>query len=134
MIMEIVLPGGDRVDAHLDGQVIRTDQDGPAPEPFELFLASIGTCAGIYIARFCQKRQIPTDGIRIRQNAIHNQETRMFEKIDLEIQLPEGFPGRYRAAVIRAAEQCSVKKHLANPPEIITRTSDGSSAMDRPAG
>ena len=49
----------------------------------------------------------------------------MFERIDLEIQLPDGFPDRYRAAVIRAAEQCSVKKHLAKPPEIITRTSDG---------
>jgi ribosomal protein S12 methylthiotransferase accessory factor len=42
--------------------------------------------------------------------------------VQIEIELPESFPERYREAVVRAAAQCSVKKHLASPPQILMRT------------
>jgi len=32
--------------------------------------------------------------------------------------LPPDFPEKYKAAVIKAADTCSVKKHFLNPPEI----------------
>ncbi len=116
MEMEIVFPGGARVDAIADGMVITTNQDGTAPAPFGLFLASIGTCAGIYVLSFCQQRGLPTDGIRIRQRMSVNPLTHMVEKITLDIQLPPDFPEKYKEAVVRAAELCAVKKHLENPP------------------
>jgi ribosomal protein S12 methylthiotransferase accessory factor len=40
----------------------------------------------------------------------------MVDKIDLEIQVPSGFPEKYRDSLIRSAELCAVKKHLENPP------------------
>ncbi|UCF66716.1 MAG: OsmC family protein [Acidobacteriota bacterium] len=118
MLMEIVFPGDDRVEAVADGRVIATDQHGAAPSPFELFLASIGTCAGIYVARFCHRRGLPTDQLRIRQRMTMDPATRMIERVELEFDLPDDFPDKYRSAVVRAAEQCAVKKHLARPPEI----------------
>jgi ribosomal protein S12 methylthiotransferase accessory factor len=39
-------------------------------------------------------------------------------KIDLEILLPTDFPEKYHSALVRAAEQCAVKKHFENPPQI----------------
>ena len=122
MDMEIVFPGGKRVDAMYKGFTIKTDQGEhgggnlSAPAPFDLFLASIGTCAGIYILSFCQLRNIPTEGLKVIQRTQRNSETRMIDKITIEIQLPPEFPEKYRKSVIKSAELCAVKKHLHNPP------------------
>ena len=121
-MMEIVLHESDRVDAVTRGVQIVTDQNGTAPAPFELFLASIGTCAGIYVSSFCRQRGIPAENIRIRQKVTPNPATRMVERIDLEIVLPDDFPEQYKDAVIRSAQLCAVKKHLEHPPEIQVRT------------
>ena len=118
MEMIIDFPGGSRVDAHFGGFTVATDQPpaASAPSPFEIFLASIGTCAGIYVLGFCKQRQLPTEGIRIIEEINHNPATHMVDSINLEIQLPATFPENYRDSLIRSAELCAVKKHLEKPP------------------
>ncbi len=118
MEMEITFPGGARVDANFGGFTIKTDQPpvASAPTPFATFLASIGTCAGIYVLGFCQQRGIPTKDIKIVQRMYSDRMTGLVGQIDLEIQLPPDFPAKYKDAVIRSAEQCAVKKHLEHPP------------------
>lgn len=118
MEMVIDFPGGARVDAHFGPFTVRTDQPpaATAPTPFATFLASIGTCAGIYVLGFCQQRGLPTENMRIIQRMHANPFTGMVQKIDLEIQLPPDFPDKYRDAVVRAAELCAVKKHFEQPP------------------
>jgi len=123
MEMQIVFPGGARVDAISGDMVITTNQDGSAPAPFGLFLASIGTCAGIYVLSFCTQRGIPTENIRIVQRLSSNPFTRMIDQVELDIQVPPDFPEKYKEAVIRAADQCAVKKHLENPPQFNVHTS-----------
>ena len=118
--MEIYIdfPGGSRVDAHFGDFTVPTDQPpaASAPTPFDIFLSSIGTCAGIYVLGFCQQRGLPTTGIQIVQRIHSNPVTRMVEQIDLEIDIPATFPEKYRDSLIRSAELCKVKKHLENPP------------------
>jgi len=116
MEMDIVFPGGARVDALMGNMTVTTNQDGTAPTPFALFLASIGTCAGIYVLGFCQHRNLPTDGIKIVQRLHSSPTTRMIERIDLDIMVPPDFPEKYHDALIRAADQCAVKKHMEIPP------------------
>ena len=129
MEMTIDFPGGARVAARFGGFTIETDLptdaggEGSAPTPFETFLASLGTCAGIYVLGFCRQRGIPVDGIRLIQHAGIHPVTGLADIISLDIQLPHDFPEGYKAAVIRAAEQCKVKKHFENPPEIEVATS-----------
>ena len=130
MEMMIDFPGGVRVDAHFDPFTLKTDQppagggEGSAPTPFDTFLASIGTCAGIYVLGFCRQRGIPTEGVRILQRVHPDPATGMVGKIDLEIQTPPGFPEKYLPALMRAADQCKVKKHLERPPkfDVYTKT------------
>jgi putative redox protein len=120
----IALTGNKKVDASFRGLTVHTDQpladggENSAASPFELFLASIGTCAGFFVASFCQARAIPTDNIRLVQTINRNDATHMVESIAIDIVLPPDFPEKYRAAVVKAAESCTVKKHLAAPPEI----------------
>jgi len=121
MKMDIRIRQQDRIDARFDGLTVTTAQDGSAPAPFDLFLASLGTCSGFYLSRFCNQRRIPTEGIRITQEATRDPETRKVTAIDLTVFLPESFPGKYRQAALRAMGQCSVKKSLAAPPEIRTQ-------------
>jgi putative redox protein len=118
MEMIIDFPGGSRVDAHFGSFTVATDQPpaASAPSPFEVFLSSIGTCAGIYVLGFCRQRSLSAEGIRIIERINHSPLTGMVETIDLEIQVPPEFPEKYRASLIRSAELCAVKKHLENPP------------------
>jgi len=124
MEMVIDFPGGARVDAHFSGYTVPTDQPpsggglGSAPTPFATFLSTIGTCAGIYVLGFCRQRSIPTDGIQLVQRMQVDPATRLVSHVDVTIELPAGFPERYRDAVVRAAEQCAVKKHFEHPPAI----------------
>ncbi|PKN51607.1 MAG: osmotically inducible protein C [Deltaproteobacteria bacterium HGW-Deltaproteobacteria-13] len=125
---DITFDGNKKVSAHFRDFTIHSDQpkadggENTAPSPFELFLASLGTCAGFYVASFCQSRSIPTDNIRIVQTVFRNDSTHMAEKINLDIVLPPDFPEKYKAAVIKAADTCSVRKHLFSPPEIHVNT------------
>jgi ribosomal protein S12 methylthiotransferase accessory factor len=131
--MELVIdfPGGARVDAHFGPYTVQTDQppagggEGSAPTPFSVFLASIGTCAGIYVLGFCKQRGLSTEGIRIIQR-VHREPGGMVAKIDLEIQVPPTFPEKYYDSLIRSAELCAVKKHLEHPPafEVYTQVTE----------
>jgi len=123
MEMIVDFPGGDRVNAHFGPYTVMTDQPSPngeagsAPTPFSLFLASIATCAGIYVLGFCKQRNLPTEGMRIIQRSNTNKMTGMVENVDLEIQIPAGFPEKYLPSLVRSAELCAVKKHIEKPPE-----------------
>lgn len=121
--MRVTFPGGKKVDAEYKGFVIRTDQpvhqggEGTAPAPFDLFLASIATCAGIYVLSFCQKRGISVDEAALTMRKEIDPQTKRISKLAIEIHLPEDFPEKYEQAVIKAINGCAVKIHMQNPPE-----------------
>ena len=129
MDMVIELAGGAKVNAHFGEFIVKTDQppagggEGSEPTPFELFLASLGTCAGIYVSGFCRQRGLATEGIRILEHIEHDPATGMVGKIGLEIQAPASFPEKYLPSLVRSAELCAVKKHIEHPPkfEVYTR-------------
>jgi ribosomal protein S12 methylthiotransferase accessory factor len=128
MEMIIDFPGGAKVDAHFGAFTVKTDQppmgggEGSAPSPFEMFLSSIGTCAGIYVVGFCRQRGLPTEGIRIIQRSSRSPASGLVDQIDLEIQVPSTFPEKYYDSLVRSANMCAVKKHLENPPAFNTYT------------
>ncbi len=128
MDIEVFFEDGKKVNARIGNHVVKTDQNvvgggqDSAPEPFDYFLTSLGTCAGVYVKVFCERRGIDTSGIRILQKHVIDPQTHKITKINMEIVLPDDFPEKYKSAVINAANQCSVKKVLANPPDIEVTT------------
>lgn len=133
--MTVTFPGGKRVDASDGGFTVHTDQpkhaggDGSAPTPFDLFLASIATCAGFYVKGYCDTRGLATEGLELRMHVERDPETRIVAWLTLEIRLPRGFPERHRDGLRRAADLCSVKKHLQHPPAFKIRVV---AALDSP--
>jgi ribosomal protein S12 methylthiotransferase accessory factor len=122
--IEVTFPGGKRIDARVGRHIVHTDQpldaggEATAVAPFDLFLASLAACAGLYVLGFCQARGISTDGLAIRQQADVDPATKLPSRICLRLQLPPSFPEKYRTAVVRAAEGCKVKKTIAAQPSI----------------
>jgi len=127
--IDVSFPGGKRVDATIGGMMIRTDQTvenggaETAPEPFQLFLASIATCAGIYALEFCKARELSSEGMALTMHCEWDEKKHAIEKMTIDLKLPPGFPDRYRKAIVRVMDLCSVKKHILNPPEFAITTS-----------
>lgn len=127
MNIAISLTGGKKVAATFpDGLQLVTDQpveqggEGSAPSPFACFLGAIGTCAGFYVLEFCTARNIPTAGISLDQTVEFEQDDqgkRRPSRVAITVNLPPSFPEKYRDAVVRAANLCTVKKALLTPPE-----------------
>ncbi|MDP9191446.1 MAG: OsmC family protein [Acidobacteriota bacterium] len=118
----ISFPGGVAVDAAYKGHTIRTDQpvgaggEDSAMSPFDLLFASIATCMGFYALRFCQQRDLPTEGLGLTLDPIRDEERKHVSVVRVSLQLPHGFPEKYRTAIERAVDQCAVKKHILEPP------------------
>src|SRR5262249_36136906 len=89
---------------------------GSAPTPFDLFLASIGTCAGLYALRFCEQRNLDSEGLGLELTAVKDTDGKRVAEIRIEITLPPSFPEKYRQAILRAVNQGKVKPPLPGPP------------------
>lgn len=122
MSFEVTFPGGVAVSATFRGHTITTDQPKPlggdsAMSPFDLFFASIATCMGYYALRFCQERELSTEGLGLTLSTERDPVKKRTTMVRVELQLPAGFPEKYRDAILRAADQCAVKKHIHEPPQ-----------------
>lgn len=130
MNMEITFGEGKVVKAKVGDHLVITDQPidngggNSAPAPFDLYLASIGTCAGIYVKSFCNRRNIPTHNIKIIQSAEFDNQTGLPSNLSLDIKLPADFPEKYKEALINTAGLCAVKKSIKSPPEFRIITSE----------
>jgi len=128
MDITVTFGGGMKVNANFNNFTVYTDQtkraggDESSPEPFYYFLSSLATCAGFFVLRFCQTRKISSEGIQLRQSHHWNKEQKRVDNIHLEIELPSSFPEKYAPALIRATNECTVKKALMNPPQIDVTT------------
>ncbi len=126
--MRIYFAGNKKVYAEFNDFTVQTDQpiegggDATAPAPYDLFLASLGTCAGIYVKGFCDSRGLSAEGIEIIQDIEYDFINRKVGKITLDIRVPSSFPEKYLPALIAAANHCAVKKTIQDPPEFDVQT------------
>ena len=118
-----------KIDVVMGDTVIPTDQslanggDASAPEPFQLFLASIAACVGIYALEFCRNRNISTRGMDLVMECERDPAQKRYTKMSFDLTLPEGFPEKFRNVIVRAMDLCAVKKHIVNAPEFEITTS-----------
>lgn len=135
MEIRVSFPGGKRVNAHVNGMIIKTDQsprnggEGSEPEPYTVFLSSLATCAGIYALGFCQARDLPTEGLEVVQQHQFDPDTHKLSKVTIELTIPSTMPEKYHKALLRAVDLCAVKRTILEPPqfEVIARSTPAAS-------
>jgi uncharacterized OsmC-like protein len=121
--IEVRFTGGKLIEAQVGEFTLQTDQPlkyggkASAPAPFDLFLGSLATCAGIFAWNFCESRQLPTEGLALQMECIDDEKKKMIVQIKFHLTLPDGFPEQYRSSIIRAIDLCAVKQHMQSPPE-----------------
>ncbi|MES9825688.1 MAG: OsmC family protein [Candidatus Thiodiazotropha endolucinida] len=121
--IQVRFTGGKRIQAKVGDYTIETDQplkyggEATAPAPFDLFLASLATCAGIYAWNFCESRKLSTEGMDLRMDCVNDEKRKMIVKVIFRLTLPGGFPEKYRSGIVRAMELCAVKRHMMDTPE-----------------
>ena len=121
--IKVSFPGNVTVEASVRDFIVSTDQPeksgggNSAPSPFELFTSSIATCAGYFALKFCRSRNIDTTGMSLTMRYEWDKEQKRYPKMSIALHLPDGFPEKYRGAIIKAMDQCVVKKHILDPPE-----------------
>ena len=124
--LDVRFPGGKRIDVRIRDFEISTDQsvkaggEASAPEPFDLFLSSMAACAGIYALNFCRTRNLSTEGLDLSMYWDRDDRNPLQASVRYRLKLPNGFPEKYRAGIVKAMELCAVKKHIQNPPEFAT--------------
>jgi uncharacterized OsmC-like protein len=101
----------------LTDQPSKSGGDGEAPSPFDLFTASMATCMGYFALKFCQSRSIDTAEMRLTMQYEWNSEAKRYPKMSITLHPPPHFPEKYHGAIIKAMDQCAVKKHILQPPE-----------------
>ena len=119
MEMEIGFPGGQKIETRLKGETIVVGSDSENAsglEPLDLFFVSLGLCAAKYVMEFCRPRHIPHERARVLLRTEWSERTKMHTKVTIDITLPQEFPAKYRTAVMRSVDLCSVKKHIVEPP------------------
>ena len=100
----------------ISDQSINAGGNAEHPEPFDYFLASMVLCAGFYARKFCEQRDISTQGMTLTQNN-ENVDDNGKKLFSIEINLPDGFPDKYKKALIAAVNTCTVKKVIQAVPE-----------------
>lgn len=124
--MQVTFPGGKRVDCQWGDHLVHTDQlkrnggDESAPQPFDLFFASLATCAGISALDYLQARNLATKGLKVDLIATLNKQERRYDHIRIHVTPPTGLSEEDRQGLLQEASDCSVKRHILTPPQFET--------------
>ena len=89
-----------------------TDREGRDPEPWLLFLASIGTCAASFVADAAAERGIDPVGLRIVQRTRFRDDGTDALDVSIEIEGDPELTAEDRAALVEAAKRCTVKRAI----------------------
>jgi ribosomal protein S12 methylthiotransferase accessory factor len=123
--MKITFAGNKQIFADINGFTVKTDQalraggDGQHPEPFTLFLAALGTCAGIYAKSFCDQRGINTEGIYLTQDQEFDPIRKIIGKFHIKIHVNQDFPEKYEQALLNTVALCAVKRHMKDDIDVV---------------
>jgi ribosomal protein S12 methylthiotransferase accessory factor len=125
MELQVSLDGDKRVSTRVGNHTITTDQPvksggaDSAPAPFDLFLASIATCAGFFVQSYCQSKQIDTTGIGVTLSTRRDPESKKITALVTTIDIPPHLPAHLHKTLCKVAAQCAVTKTIESQPEFI---------------
>lgn len=86
--------------------------------PPELFLASLGSCAGYYAAQYLRKHKLATEGTLVRISAEKAKDPARLDNFRIEVEVPGEFSEKDREGIEEAIHHCLIHNTLLHPPTI----------------
>jgi len=130
-LVNVTWDGGVRFTADVRGHKVPVDQprqgggDDTAPSPLELVPAALGSCVAYYVQQFLVTRGVDPTGLEVAVGVAGAPNPHRIGRFDVRVRVPAGMPERYREAVVRAAETCTVHHTLSHRPEIVVAMEQG---------
>lgn len=93
-------------------------------EPFELLLASLGSCTAITVRMYADRKGWPLEAIEISLTLVQDTDrktTRIHKRIDLKGELSDD----ERKRLLQIADRCPVHRLLLNPLELTSELVEG---------
>ncbi len=121
--MKVTFAGNKKVNVHVKNFDIMTDQsiehggDSSAPTPIDLFLASLGSCSGVFVLNFLKQHHLP-ETVYLTLEPEWNISEYVIDKIKVFIHVPPDFPDKYKNALVEVAKRCLVARHVKITHEI----------------
>lgn len=92
--------------------------------PPELFLASLGSCAGFYAAQYLRKHKLATEGTHVRITADKLKDPARIDNFRIEIDTRVELNEQHRAGVEASVHHCLIHNTLQHPPKIAIEIKD----------
>jgi len=122
--MDIAFEGKRSFKTVVRGHEIRMDLpaneggDDTAPTPPELFVASLGTCIGVYATSYLRTANLNSEGVTIDIDWEFGPNKKKISKILISINVPNADLGQRKKALLAAAEKCLLHNTLREHPDI----------------
>jgi putative redox protein len=88
------------------------------PTPPELFIASLGSCIGIYVVDYCKRHNVPYKGMTVELGWEDAKAPLRIGSIVARVEMPEGIPQEHYEKLRRVAEMCKIHNTLTHTPSI----------------
>ncbi len=124
MEMTVNYTGGMQFVAEVRGHAVTIDlppaQKGrdTGPTPPELFIASLGSCIGVYVVGYLRAQELPCEGIRVDVTWEDEKSPARIGRITADIHLPDGISPEQAQMALKAAELCKIHNTLHQKPEV----------------
>lgn len=92
--------------------------------PPELLLASLGSCAGYYVAQYLKARNLAPAGTRVRVSAAKAKDPARMDDFQIEVDVPAECSEQDRAGIERAVRKCMIHNTLLHPPSIALKINE----------
>jgi uncharacterized OsmC-like protein len=83
-----------------------------SPTPPELFVASLGSCVGAFVAHYCQRTGIDATDMTVDVTFDKLENPTRLANLKVRIDLPQGECADRQAAIHRVAEHCPVHETI----------------------
>jgi putative redox protein len=86
--------------------------------PPELFLASLGSCAGFYAAQYLKKHHLASEGTIVRVSAEKAQDPARLDNFRIALELPCHLTQDHMEGIEQAVQHCLIHNTLLHLPRI----------------
>ncbi len=124
MKLTVAYHGGTRYDITSGKHRIVTDQpvdDGgqdAGMSPVELFVGSVASCVAYFVGRFCERHNIPRQGLSVDAEWAIAEGPHRVGQINVAIHLPHRVPPELKDRLLKVAHGCTVHQSIAVPADV----------------
>lgn len=102
------------------------------PTPPELFIASLGSCIGAFVANYCNKSGIDSKDLTVDVSFDKAEDPTRLVNLTVKVNLPKGQCKGRKKALLRVAEHCPVHETIATLEGIEFDLTDMQAAVESP--